>query len=287
MTWQIALGILVLVNTASVVLTKVAADKLPKERAKGIFWQYLFCGLLATGYALISGKMTWTPALFLVGGVGLVNTFGNYCQWQASGLSLSKTTLFFPLMEVVSIAMALVFLGEKMFWNTQLIAGAGLCFLAMGLLRLPKNNTKGNLGGKWFLFILGMVLIGGVDVFLIKVFASNVPRENFLMAWYIGAFVGSFPIAGMTKQNPFRISGKTLLVVLPVSLAILGALFVLYWTYQLGGPVSLVLPIRGLAITVVPILVGWWLFKERKGFTKTEWLGFSVGIAGAILVLLR
>ncbi len=287
MTWQIALAILVLVNTCSVILTKVAADKLPKERAKGIFWQYLFCGVLATGYVLVSGKMTWTPVLFLVGGVGLVNAFGNYCQWQASGLSLSKTTLFFPLMEVVTIALAMVFLQETALWNIQLITGAGLCFLAMGLFRLSKDNARGSLGSRWFLFILGMILIFGVAGFLVKVFAFNLPRENFLMAWYIGAWIGSWPIAGMKKQNPFRISGKTLLVVFPVSLAILGALLTLYWTYQLGGPVSLVLPIRGLAITIIPILVGWWLFKEKKGLGKLEWAGFLTGIIGAIIVLLR
>jgi hypothetical protein len=157
--WQIGLAVLVLINTANVILTKVAADKLPKERAKGIFWQYLFCAIMAIGYVLISGKMAWTPALILVGGVGLVNAFGNYFQWQASGLSLSKTTLFFPLMEIITIALALIFLGEKTFWNAKLIIGAGFCFLAIGLLRLPKNNRKEEIGRKWFLFVLGMLLI--------------------------------------------------------------------------------------------------------------------------------
>jgi len=220
-----------------------------------------------------------------ISAVGFINAFGNYFQWQASNLSLSRTSLFLPLMEVVTILLAVIFLQEAVLWNAKLVLGATLCFLAIFLFRWQPSDKI--LKNKWFLFIIGMVLILGIAGFLLKVFSFTVSSETFLVAWYVGALIGSLPILGLEKQNPLKADAKTLLTVLPVSIAILGSLFALYWTYQLGGPVSLVLPIRGLAITIIPILVGWFVFKERKGFTKTEWLAFSLGIAGAVMVLLR
>ncbi len=289
MSWQIALGLLVVVNTCSVVLTKVAADLLPR-RSLGIFYQYLFCAILATIYAFSAKEVEISSVVFWIGAVGAINAFGNYFQWQASALSLSRTALFFPLMEVVAIVLALTFLGEAVLWNLQLIFGAGLCFLAMYLLRLPARSgdtTKETLSTQWLLFALGMVLIFGIAGFLLKVFSFTIPRGTFLMGWYIGAFLGSFPILWLERQNPIRVTVKTILIVSPVSLAIIGALFSLYWTYQLGGPVSLVLPIRGMAITIIPVLVGWSVFRERKGLSQREWWGFLTGIVGAVLVLLR
>lgn len=293
MSWQFGLIILLIINTGSVVLTKMAADKLPKERSKGIFFQYLFCAIIATFYALpllIAGGIDLSLLVLGAGTVGFINAFGNYCQWQASARSLSKTTLFFPLMEAITIVLAVIFLNEVKLWNYQLLAGAGLCFLAMWLFRLPKkgkDEVKKTTSRQWFFFILAMVLIFGAAGFLVKFFSATLARETFLMSWYWGAFLGSLPILKLEKQNPLKVSRQTILIVLPVSLAILGALFALYWTYQLGGPVSLVLPIRGLAITIIPIIIGWHIFKERKGLTKREWLAFAVGLVGAVLVLLR
>lgn len=291
MTWQLALGLLILVNTASIVLTKVAADKLPKQKSVGVFYQYLFCAAGAIFLASFTGKANFDQTIILIGTVGLINAFGNYFQWQASGLSLSKTALFFPLMEVVTIILALVFLGEIVLWTPQLIVGAGFCFVAMWLFKLPKKNAsetaKEILSAKWLFFALTMVLTFGIAGFLLKVFSFTVARETFLMAWYGGALIGALPILAIERQNPLKVGSKTILTVLPVAIAILAALFFLYWTYQLGGPISLVLPVRGFGITLIPVLLGWWLFKERKELSTREWLGFIAGIIGSILVLLK
>lgn len=290
MTWQIALGLLIVINTASVVLTKVAADKLPKQRSVGIFYQYLFCAIAAILLALFTAKVDLNLTVALIGGVGFINAFGNYFQWQASALSLSKTALFFPLMEVVTIALALAFLDEIVLWNPQLIIGAGLCFLAMWLFKLPKKSDKTKnetLSAKWLLFTLLMISIFGVAGFLLKVFSFTIPRETFLMGWYGGAFIGALPILTLEKQNPRAVTAKTILIVLPVAVAILAALFFLYYTYQLGGPVSLVLPIRGFGITLIPVLIGWWLFHEREELSRREWIGFLTGAVGAVLILFK
>lgn len=288
MFWQFALILLIAINTCSIVLTKVAADMLPK-RSVGIFYQYLFCAILAIAYAALIGKVEMNSGLILVGAVGFINAFGSYLQWQASGLSLSKTVLFFPLMEVVTIALAIVFLGEAVLWNNQLIFGAILCFAAMWLFRLPKSkgDDKEILSGKWLSSTVLMVLIFGLAGFLVKLFSFQIPMETFLVGWYAGALVGTIPILALEKQNPFPVSRKTMLIVIPVSIAIIGALFALYWTYQLGGPVAMVLPVRGLAITAIPALLGLLFFKERKELSGREWLGFAIGVIGVVLILLK
>ena len=289
MSWQLALGLLVAINTVSVVLTKVVSDKLPQKKSIGMFYQYLFCVGLATLYFLFSGKGNIDSAIFLIGLVGFINAFGNYCQWQAFGLSLSKSVLFFPLMEIVAIGLAVIFLGEATLWNLQLIFGAGLCFLAILLFRLSKSNgdkAKEILTKKWLLFILGMILIFGIAAFLLKLFSFTISRETFLMGWYVGAFLGTLPILRLEKANPFQVSRKIILFCCALGVAIIGALFAMYWTYQLGGPISLVQPIRGLAITLIPVLVGWYIFKERKLYKK-EWFGFLAGIVGTVIILLR
>jgi hypothetical protein len=291
MDWQFMLGMLVIVNTASIILVKIASDRLPKNKSVGIFYQYIFCALMAIFYAFFEG-VSLVPILFLIGAVGFINAFGSYCQWQAVGFSLSKTTIFFPLMEMTSIFLAVIFLGEFILWTPQLIIGVIFCFMAMYLLRLPikdKDNGKTvkSLGGKWLLYVILMISITGVCAFLLKFFSFTVSRGSFILAWYSGAFLGSLPILFLEKGNPFQITKKTIAVIIPVSFTILGSLLALYWTYQLGGPVSLVLPVRGFAITIIPAFIGWQRLKEGKSFTKREIFGFIVGIAGAVLVLLR
>lgn len=288
MFWQFALLLLVVINVASVVLTKIAADKIP-DRSVGIFYQYLFCAALAIAYVALTGKVEMNSGLIAVGLSGLVSALGSYLQWQASGLSLSKTALFFPLMEVVTIVLAIAFLGEAVLWNNQLIFGAILCFAAMWLFRLPKNkgDEKETLSGKWLSATVLMVLIFGVAGFLIKVFSSQVSTETFLLGWYVGGLIATLPVLAIEKQNPLIVSRRTILTVLPLSLTIIGALFAIFWTYQLGGPVAMVLPIRGMAITAIPALLGLIVFKERKELSGREWLGFAIGIIGVILVLLK
>lgn len=293
MSWQIALSILIAVNVCSVLLNKIATDRLPEKKSKGMFYQYLFCAALATLYALFSGEIGagFLAVLAGVGTVGFFNAFGNYCQWRAFGLSLSKTVLFLPFMEIVTIFLAVTLLNESGLWNFQMGLGVALCFLAVWLFTWPKKEEEKEKSlnrKKWLFFTAGMIIIMGTAGFLVKLFSASIPRGTFLMGWYIGAFMGTLPLLGIQKANPFRgIPKNTIFICFALGLAILGALFALYWTYQLGGPVSIVLPFREIFLIIIPVFLGWFVFKERKGLSKREWLGFLAGIAGIILILLR
>lgn len=288
MSWEFALGLLIIINIASEILTKIASDKLPKK-ALGIFYQYLFCSALTIFYFFFA-RNNFDFSIVLVAALGFVNAFGNYCQWQAFNISLSKSVIFFPFMEAWAIFLAVSFLGESSLWNLRIILGVGLCFLAMWLFRFAakRNSEEKNIRNRrWILFVLGMIFIFGTAAFLLKLFSSSVPRGNFLMGWYLGAFLASYLMLKAGRQKIARLPRKIILTVFLLSLTTIGALFALYWTYQLGGTVSLVQPLRGFSITLIPAIIGWFSFKERRGLSRTEWLAFLSGIAGAILILLK
>ncbi len=290
MTWQIALGVLLVINIGSVILSKLASDALP-EKSKGIFWLYLFSACIVVLWFGFSGKEfgVGVAVFLMIIAIGFINGFGNYCMWKAFGESLSKSVLFFPLMEVCAIGLAVFFLGEFQLWNQQLLLGAILCFAAIWIFRFTcsRSAKKGKASKIWLFSILGMVIVGGLTTFLVQVCSFTIPKGTFLMGWYIGSFLSTPVLLKLEKANPFqKISKKTVLLCLVTAVAIVGALGALYWTYQLGGPASSVLPIKGLAITIIPVIIGWLILKERR-LSKTEWLGFVVGLIGAILILLR
>lgn len=302
MSWQIILGVLVLVQSSAIILTKLAADRI-SLKSVGIFYQYLFCLAIAFIFILFSGNVNLGLSVALVAGIGFINTFGNYFQWLSQEISLSKTALFFPLMEIVTIVLAVIFLKEGTLWNFQLIAGALLCFAAMWLFLLPKEKTTGQIetiangirhislptaiNKKWFLSTLIMILIFGVAGFLVKLFSLQISKGTFILGWNIGTFMGSLLILALRREGPIRISKKDILLLLPLSLALVGSMVALFWIYQLKGQVSLVLPLRGLGITAIPVLAGWLFLKERERLSKMEKLGFLAGVAGAVLILLK
>lgn len=295
MSWQVALLLLVVINSGTQILVKTASDKLPTKKSKGVFYQYLFCAALASGYFFVSGPKI-EPNVFWVGLLGFGQAFGAYLQWRTFGFSLSKTILFLPLMDVVTITLAVLLLAEIALWNFQLIVGVILCFLGLWMFKFAeklKQDRETNVaimpaGKNWFLFTISMILIFGTAGFLVKFFSSSVPRESFVAGWYLGAFLATPFMLALEKAHPFKeISKRTVLYCFAVGAAILGNLFILYWAYQLGGPVSMMLPIKGVVGTVIPVLAGLFLFKERNKLSRLEWLAFVPATIGAILIVLR
>lgn len=130
-----------------------------------------------------------------------------------------------------------------------------------------------------------MVTILGIATFITKVFSSKMPQAQFLMFWYCGAFLGSFPLLCLEKQNPFIYPGKVIFLIPLVSLSILGSLATTYWVFQLTEA-SRVMPFLLSGQIITSVLAGLLIFKERKGLSKREILAFAIGIIGAFLIIL-
>ncbi len=130
-----------------------------------------------------------------------------------------------------------------------------------------------------------MVLILGIAAFMMKFFSFNISTTTFVSYWYPGAFLGSLPILWLERKNKIKLFQKGVWRVPLASFGILGSLVTLYWTFQLA-PAGVVLPIKTLGFTLLPIIIGLLIFKEKKKLTKNQILGFILGIIGVVLVVI-
>jgi len=280
MLLEFAIFLYLFVNTASIILNKVVSDRLPKKKSVGLFYQSLACFIIAGFYFLFSQECSISLIIILV---GLVNAAGNYFVWKSFSISLSKSALVFPLGDGLTIILAVILLKEAALWSPQLAIGVFLSFLAMFFFRTPKKWGE-KTAKEWFLFALGMVLIFGTTSLLIKIYSSGYSQSNFLFSHYTGTLIGALILLRLEKVCSLVIPKKTILLSSLLGGLCLLTLFAVFWTYQLGGQISLIQPLRGLSITLIPALFGWLVFKER-GFSKLEKLGFVFGIFGAVIII--
>ena len=254
----------------------------------GMFYQYLGCDLLTTIYFVLTER-TATPAIVFLGAIGFLMALGNYCQWRAVKSSLSKTALYFSLVDVTAIALAFVFIGERGYWTLSHSQGIILCFLSVGIFNWA--NSKGNKDRKenqrdWVIWVLLMAVIFGSGSFLMKYFSFSVSLGTFMFAWFNGTFLGSLSMVLVKGERLGSVSKADLAAIAPLSIASVGSMGLLYLTYQLGGPVSFVSPLMGWASTVIPMLAGWLLFGEAADLFVEEYrYAFVVGLVGAFLIL--
>lgn len=283
MNWQMVLLLNAVIYTIATILIKLVADRIP--RTQGIFLQYLICAILISEYWILTDQTKiLMPDCFIVLGLGSFVCFGAYSQWRAIKINLSKTALFNPLSEALVIILSLIFLYEFKAWNVRLILGIILSFSAAYLFRIQKTDMKNKNRKEWLFFTLAMVTILGIATFMMKFFSSKMPPAQFLMFWYCGAFLGSFPLLCFEKQNPFIYPGKAIFLIPLVSLGILGNLATVYWAFQLTEA-SRVMPFQKIGSTFLPILAGWFIFKERVGLSKREILAFLIGAAGILFII--
>lgn len=281
MNWQMVILLNILIYTIAVALIKLAANKLP--RTQGLCWQYLFCAIYVWGYRLlINQNITFSSADLIVLAIGFFNCFGAYLQWRAIKIHLSKTTLYDPLSEVITISLATIFLSEFKAWNFSLVLGMALSFSSFYLFYLKRVSEF----KEWTVCTIGMFVITGIVTFLMKVFASVVkmPNNEFLSFWYSGALLATFPLLCLEKQKLFSYPGKIIFITPLLALTIIGNLLTLYWVFELTE-VSRTMPIRLVGELIVPVSVGLFLFKERKGLSRVEILAFLIAIAGALSII--
>jgi hypothetical protein len=304
MTWQIVTIISMIWVVISNLLMKWVMERFKHQAQTAnrpvvskvviVFYQYLFIAGIMLLFALTVRGVPINGFVLLV---GLVTSFANYFQWQAYDKNLSKSTLFLPLSQVLGIGLAFVFLSgsELIFLNPRLILGIILSFLAIYLMLIKQERVNGSSG--WFKYTIGAVVILGTSVFLLKFFAvDGVTNETFLVSWYIGSLLGAIANLLVRKESPFHklSSGQTFwqaylpyLKLMPVAIAILAGTGTLYWALTLGGPLSLVLPPEGMAMSVATPLLALWLFKEGKQLSWQQQLAFFIGLIGAVLILFR
>lgn len=233
MEWQFTLAILIAVNSAGHVLTKISANKTPSG-ATGLFYTSLFAMMLALLYAIVVENPQFDSQIIWLAAIGFVNTLGFYCQWRAFEISLSKSIIFIPVAALISTLLSLVFLREAALLNAQLFLGIIFCFSAMWLLQhRPALQEKSETNKNWLVFILLMVAGYGLAIFLLKIFSSTASNGTFMAGWFVGSFFAPVAILIIDKkQRLARIGTNSVILTFLLAMAVVGALLALFQTFK-------------------------------------------------------
>lgn len=273
----------------SCTLVKLFTNTLPLKTA--LCAQYFFSSLFIFLFWAVVDRTHISPQVFCAVGLGLasLNYLGAYCLWEAYKINVSRTTLFFPWISVVTIVLCWIFLNEYKNLNPVVIVGVSLHLVAIWLFRAgqkSKNKSEKSQDNlkKWLFFTLVLVATNAVVNFLMKRVSSDVPKTQFLFAWYSGSFFFSLPALFFEKEKADPQKRKFYFFIPILSLIILVNLASLYWAYQLN-PGSTVISFHALINTFTPAVIGWCIFGERKGVSKAELWGFVCGIAAALLII--
>lgn len=266
------------------IILKSIVDKLP--RSKALIAQYIISFFLILFYAIFTEQIQIEKDFFIITFAGFLSSVGAYFQWRAYKVSLSKTGLFMPFMNIIAALLAVIFLKEKFLYsNAEFVLGVIFSFVASFLLVKKRSNDKDKLDLEWLFSVFGMVTFTGVTLFLMKVFSFSISRTLFLIYWYLGTILGSAIFLWLGRHDKNKLFQKGFWKVPLASIGTLGTLAALYWAFQIA-PAAIVLPLQAFGTAFIPVILGLAIFKERKILTKYEIIGFLLGAIGVVLIIL-
>lgn len=291
MPWQIpvVLRVVIAYGVTSILFKYIVG--LP-SRTRRLRAQFLFCGMFAVA-VLFASRTRLVPDIrfFLIVGLGFANSLAAYAQWRAVDLSLSRTALFTFMDDVISMALAAVFLAEHRIFTPLLGIGIVLCFAAAivnaRLESRAKASTETNRASRRIFLWIGIYsLIWGVAGFAFRAAAvSGLPLPAFLVAWYGGAYLGSNIVMFLAgkKEMGASLTWRGIAAVSLLSLSVFLSLGLTYWV-NMEAPVTVTQPIFQVAEMVIPALIGLYVFKEIKEYGGAKKLVFAIAFIGSLVV---
>ncbi len=230
--------------------------------------------LLARSKNLRSGARP-TTGFWLGFASGVVGSLGNVAYYGAlaAGGKAAAVTPLTALYPIVTIALALVFLRERL--NAIQVAGVGLSLAALYVF-----NVGGDAGWltPWLPLALIPILLWGLSALFQKVATNRASMELVTLAFLLG----ESPVALLTplfQPIQFGLPGTTWGLLL-----LLGFLFglgnlTLIFAYGTGGKASIVTPMASLySLVTIPCAI-WWL-GERIG--PREGIGIALALVAVV-----
>lgn len=297
MPWQFLILLWVLILIAHSVVFKKITDL--QNKTKRQYWMYAFCFLLSVSFTFYNKEPVFTFVLLLIGIIGISNSLAVFCQWRATAISQSKSSIFAQLKNLITITLGYFLINESRFLNPTLAIGVLLCFIAATIFILTEYQ-KGNkdeetnakkLKSSKSLALLGWVIsysvIWGIIEFFIRIFAINgISFSQFLLGWYGGSLLGStlLLLTIGKKEINFKLPKKKIFDMLWLALFTWLALLIAYLIVH-HAPLIITQPIFMLGSTIIPFLTGLIIFKETKDLTKTGIFAILIGIIGSIIII--
>lgn len=287
MIWQVAAVLNIIFGTIRVFLDKKLIEKVNPLIL--LFYTAFWSGVFYLLFFLLRHESLPLiyPGMMVLGGVYAVAVIGYL--W-AIRVSLSQTMVFAPYSFIITLILAACFLGEWKFFDPstssglKTIAGIFLAIISLWLIVGSGTKREKRVESRWIYAIVLYIILIGIGNYFGKAFLlTHGPLET-LISQQIGAvpFIFLFNIFQKVK---FSISLKNHLLLLTDGLVMAFAITFFYLSLALG-PVSLVLPIQTLLLTMTTVLLGFYVFKEAGKFSKEKLLGMGLGIVGVILLVL-
>jgi transporter family protein len=212
---------------------------------------------------------------WLAFGSGLLSSFGNVAYYEAlaSGGKAAAVTPLTALYPLVTIALALVFLRERM----NVVQGSGVV-LSLAAIYCFNVGAGANWLTPWLTLALLPIGLWGVGALLQKLATNQISAEYATAAF----LAGELPVALLTPSVfpiNWHLPGTTwgLLLLLGLFFA-LGNLTLLY-AYSTGGKAAIVTPLAGLySLVTIPLAIA--LLGER--ISDREGVAILLALAGAV-----
>jgi bacterial/archaeal transporter family protein len=216
---------------------------------------------------------------------GLATGASWLCYFRALQLGdINKVVPIDKSSTVLTILLALIFLGESLTW----MSGIGIVLIAIGtFMMLEKKDTQAVTakGNRWLLYALGSAVFASLTSILGKVGIANV-ESNLGTALRTGVVLVMSWVMVLVKgkgKEVKHISLKELGFICLSGLAT-GASWLCYYKALQDGPASVVAPIDKLSI-LVTVLFSRMVFHEK--LSKKSAVGLAVIVAGTLLMLVK
>jgi hypothetical protein len=289
MPWHIPLALNVLITYVANPIAIKKSVGLPGRTPRLVLMFFGNATLAGIFLALFPEGLAWDTQMLMAAGVGVANSFACYAHWRAADISLSRTSVLAQGDDIIALALGYLILNETQFVDWAVGLGVFLCMgsaIVMSLSKRFKSEETGKTPRAFMGWVALYVTLWGVAVFSLRYFGMNgMSVPAFLFAWYGGSFIGSLVVAALMgkKEREGAITRTGLLWVLALCATSLTGLGVSYWAKCLA-PITVVQPILQVAETILPTLLGLFLFKEVKEFGWKGKLLFSAGFAGSLVL---
>lgn len=266
------------------------------SRVTRFFLQFLLCGIAALVYASYTSQPFWSNVSTSLIAIGFFNGLAAYCQWRAIDISLSITSLFTFGDDIIAMALSYVLLEERKLLNNEVLAGIFLCLAAVILFavlnyrRQHQTGEEAHVRPALFLYVALYSIIWGVATFFMRYFGLRGTAEAiFLSNWYVGTSIAAALLLRIARRYPSLQGGEGSLTrrdipsMLGLSATIIASLGLTYWSYE-HTPQTVVQPFFLVGEMVLPVLIGFYVFNERRQYDYREKLLFVAAIMGGIFI---
>ncbi|MBH41781.1 MAG: hypothetical protein CL685_03640 [Candidatus Magasanikbacteria bacterium] len=294
--WYIPIVLrIVLINTIFPIILK--GKVLQEHFTRRFFLQFFFCAIYACVLAIFLGQFSFSYTIGVIACIGAVNGLAAYSQWRANDINLSATSVFAFFDDAIAISLGYSILNESQYFTPNIGIGLIICcavvmlFTVINYLKMTKKiEGTSYLPFRFFLHVATFTIIWGFATFFMRYFAlKQVGVGTFILGWYSGACITAtgiflvkrgFPIK---KELSLTVSTSNISLMLVVSVIIMANIWLTFWALQVA-PLTVVKPIFFVSAMVIPALVGLFIFKEKKEYTKKELVLFLAAFIGAIYI---